>query len=122
MKEFVEKLIDRLEKEIPLYTGKIKRIINELSDEYKSNLSGNLTGWIPCSERLPEEKDDVLVWKDDMHSIARFNKPTKSWYSNDFPFDESDEVIAWQPLPEPYKPEQKEIPTKHYEERFNRVV
>ena len=32
--------------------------------------------WIPCSERLPEEEEDFLV---------------------------TDEVIAWMPLPEPYR-------------------
>ena len=34
-----------------------------------------------------------------------------------------DKVIAWQPLPEPYKPtEQKKIPADNYIERFNRVI
>ena len=120
MKEFIEKLIDRLEKEIPLYTGKIKRIINELSDEYKSNLSGNLTGWIPCSERLPEGNERVIA------CFAHGTVTELSFYDGLFHgiYDyNTNVIIAWQPLPEPYKQEQqKEIPTNYYEERFNRVV
>ena len=78
--------------------------------------------WIPCSERLPESKVDVLVWKDNMYSVAWYQELTKHWLSNDFSANESKNVIAWQPLPSPYKPEEKqeEPQTNFYAERFNR--
>lgn len=55
--------------------------------------------WIPCSERLPEEDGKYLVSTDgtfgiDVIDIARFEND--EWFK-------SCKIIAWQPLPEPYK-------------------
>ena len=83
MKEFVEKLIERLEEKRMDYfltlanTGdekldfayenigdlidSITVIVNILSEEYKGNLSEKLTGWIPVTERLPESEKEVLI-------------------------------------------------------------
>ncbi len=72
MKQFIDKLISRLEEERQSYyedyhlfkcerdlgnADGFKRsvkIINELAEEYNN-------GWIPCSERLPEENIEVDV-------------------------------------------------------------
>ena len=60
--------------------------------------------WIPCSERLPKEDVEVLV-TDDAGGITAIDvdrcgmyEDTKErfWYT-------SQHVIAWMPLPEPYK-------------------
>lgn len=100
-------------------------IVSEVEAEYinKStehiNKSGDCsTGWIPCSERLPETEDDVLVWYryrmmqgvnivgvTKRHGIGYYYKPTGSWLIYDgFGLDQN--VIAWMPLPEPWKGEQ----------------
>ena len=55
--------------------------------------------WIPCSERLPEEDEKYLVSTDgtfgiDVIDIARFEND--EWFK-------SCKIIAWQPLPEPYR-------------------
>lgn len=51
--------------------------------------------WIPVSEKLPENGNRVIVTnKDGQVFISSF------WEHFRF-FD--DEIIAWQPLPEPYK-------------------
>lgn len=100
------------------------KIVNQLAEEYNQDSTKNNQGWILCSERLPESKVDVLVWKDNMYSVAWYQELTKHWLSNDFSANESKNVIAWQPLPEPYKPEEKqeEPQTNFYAERFNRVL
>lgn len=64
-------------------------------------------GWIPCSERLPENISTVLV------QVKGIEKPTIGWYGNmdnkwilserDFADLQEFTVLAWQPLPEPYK-------------------
>ena len=59
--------------------------------------------WIPCSERLPTTKDDYIItvkdksltWTDYVEWSADFH-----WWEYD-----DDMVIAWMPLPEPYKGE-----------------
>ena len=158
MKEFVEKLIERLEEERhPEILGgwpsiRIERaikIINQLAEEYTQDSTKNNQGWILCSERLPENYETVnITWinkkpvpyyehiKDKpFMGTAIFHYGKWYWYScvcedylrecGDSTCDRMDkdiEVIAWQPLPEPYKEPQKEIPTNHYTERFNRVM
>lgn len=87
-------------------------------------------GWIPVSEKLPEDIRPVMVtWKNNdpasyyqyivgkhFIGVAHYLKGKWYWYSStteDFlaeygryegeEFDEAIEVIAWCPLPEPYK-------------------
>ena len=63
------------------------------------------TEWIPCSERLPERDTNVLAY----HKNESFEYVYVSWiddytgkwagFIGNFP----DDVLAWMPLPEPYK-------------------
>lgn len=70
------------------------------------------TGWIPVSERLPKARESVILstkewtgegcyWETTKHHVIwkgyRWN--TTYW---------DDEVIAWMPLPEPYKEDKGE--------------
>lgn len=62
--------------------------------------------WIPCSERLPRTKDDYIItvkdkygtWTDYVEWSADCH-----WWGHD-----DDMVIAWMPLPEPYKGEERQ--------------
>lgn len=83
--------------------------------------------WIPCSERLPEEDVEVLItyrYKDgegdtshahiDITSYGQMyfggNKVGvhKHWRAPFEYFESNYEVIAWMPLPEPYKENEDE--------------
>lgn len=139
MKEFVDKLISRLEEEIvfdtfdhykeePLVNMSFERledIITQLSEEYINTSTNTSTdtssGWIPCSERLPQESEPVctlcevvnVMLKNGIVTSGWCNRYLEKWYVldhyHDYPLPyEYKDVIAWQPLPQPYKPQKNE--------------
>ena len=68
--------------------------------------------WIPCSERLPEENETVLISAKYIGHLSK-NDPYveegflthDGWYSvyGDNYSELLAEVVAWMPLPKPYK-------------------
>ena len=61
--------------------------------------------WIPCSERLPEKHVDVLVdFGDENPIIAWYSHVNDTWKNSSTDYVINVDVIAWQPLPEPYNP------------------
>ena len=112
MKEFIEKLINRLEEEKKYCSyhphtrdeaiNKAIEIVNELAEEYKGS-------WIPCVEKLPDIGVTVLAYgkRYDQHDnkisyyyiFTHINE--KGWWFDDFGL--CDEIIAWQPLPPAYE-------------------
>ena len=68
--------------------------------------------WIPCSERMPAEGNDYLVtvnnnyFGGETNVVKMIYDESQWWYLNDeqgFVYWFTDDVIAWMPLPEPYK-------------------
>lgn len=64
--------------------------------------------WIPCSERLPEEFERVLVtYEGFAHELvlimAIINDDTMHWELDDGMRYPLDMITAWMPLPNPYK-------------------
>ena len=62
-------------------------------------------GWIPVSERLPEEAMLVLVWTGDGDpgreiAIGFMHKPG-SWWTDNYEYEMF--VTHWRPLPDPPK-------------------
>lgn len=69
------------------------------------------TRWIPCSERLPEENEyvgDVCKYyliQDEYGDMYVAHLSSVGWIPINSLKAISDEVIAWRPLPKPYKAE-----------------
>lgn len=63
-------------------------------------------GWIPCSDRLPENMQTVLFTSEDGNVDCGWYDADKNWCVNDNYFPNAFRFIAWQPLPEPYKAEE----------------
>ena len=62
--------------------------------------------WIPVSERLPEEKRAVLVWCPQYKNIyCAYLEKEQWWIFGAFVQIVLNEVMAWKPLPEPYREE-----------------
>lgn len=78
----------------------------QMSSSENPNKSEIPTGWIPVSERLPEEYKRVIVSDVFGVYIGEFIDAEESWGGKHF-IDErgahSKSVKAWMPLPEPYK-------------------
>lgn len=75
-------------------------------------------GWIPCQERLPEEKDykscyenydGAVLWCDDkgLIGVGWYYESTKQW--SDINDNKVGIVLAWRPLPEPYQTNDEEV-------------
>lgn len=86
----------------------IRNFITKFAEKYN-------IGWIPCSERLPETDDDVLCWYEyyrfgeyngmyQTYGIGHYYKFMDFW-GGEVSNGHKCRVIAWQPLPDPYKEE-----------------
>ena len=65
-------------------------------DRSRSIDESRTRGWIPVEERLPEDGDSVLCTDGKYIYLTEYDADL------DARFDDVDEIIAWQPLPEPY--------------------
>lgn len=59
--------------------------------------------WIPVEEWLPEENEDVLVFYTNNEIQVDFIIEDGDWFWENR--EDGIEVVAWMPMPEPYKPE-----------------
>ena len=108
-----KKLIEEMEKTFPdkflhdknWFCG--KRSFMDLFKELIEEFVPKIGEWIPCSERLPEEGEEVLVQfkgKNEVDMAVGWNNGGYICCWDDRIIGIMDEV-AWMPLPEPYKEE-----------------
>lgn len=84
-----------------------KRIVQEVTEEHNNR-------WTPCSERLPERNKNVLCWVKSKTISGTETYIIGScdngfWFLKTYEIDRESfpvkdyKVIAWRPLPDPYK-------------------
>lgn len=80
-------------------------LIDELQEAIEQDEKEN--GWIPVSERLPKKCEDVLTSVKFTGCLGRYGTFKKIGHIDYYGKWSGDcsggEVIAWKPLPEPYK-------------------
>ena len=113
MNKAFEKILERLEREIAgkptpdEYNNGINRaysIVQEVAEEFATDTNVGTNGWIPCSVRLPEEEVDVLLSLRSLDVYTGFRANAEGcFYIDGYGYVEYENVIAWMPLPEPYK-------------------
>lgn len=69
-----------------------------------------MSEWMPVSEKLPNSMEDVLVYDGADMFVAWYsrNEIRQGWFSYNSQFDKHTPIIAWMPLPEPYKAESED--------------
>lgn len=90
-----KKLIEEMAEEIENCYGR-ETELSKKAREYLSQPKNG--GWIPCSERLPEEKGWYLVYAKNQRPFVAYFKGKTFPLNNHY-----HEIIAWMPLPEPYR-------------------
>ena len=111
-------------------------IINELAAEYintSTDTSTNTSTWIPCSERLPDNDNEVLCWYEyrimqgtcisemaHRYGIGWYSKKSDIWVG-EVSVGVDCKVIAWQPLPQPYAEHKQPIWKQQTMNRFERL-
>ena len=103
--EMFNELIEKLRETSKCYYGQIcshVETIEKAADTIellqKKLEENKIVGWIPCSERLPEERQNVLVF-DDYNNMYIAHRILSTFFDNEM---NDINVIAWQPLPEEY--------------------
>ena len=109
-----EKILSEIDNGIktikPLMKGETRQIAEsqiigleearKIVEKYKDD------GWIPCSERLPDEEWETYITSHEDGSVQIHSYTHKDGFVFNWDTDKpNSKVVAWMPLPEPYRPE-----------------
>ena len=119
----LEKILEEIEqaKREPWYRlnnydvkHKLDGAINRIVDIIRKHMN---EGWIPVGERLPDEYDGLVLAQvsgkprenitlnNALQLACYISEAGEGWIVEEYPEWENPNVIAWRPLPEPYRPE-----------------
>ena len=86
---------------------------NKIMDAFDEYVESNEPHWIPCEERLPDKKKKTYWvcldgggqcqcrWTNDVYGLGANEWSKWGWKKVDLP--QFSKVVAYMPLPEPYK-------------------
>ena len=94
--DFMKKLVDDHQM---VLASDVFEMIEQLQEDLEQDEKEN--GWIPVSERLPE--DGIYITTLDGELVGQEEPFTGMCGIENGKWDDEDCVIAWMPLPEPYK-------------------
>ena len=106
----LNKILEEIDVKIAGSMGKKREGLLEAREIIRKHMND---GWIPVEERLPEvsrtpEEDDecpefnVTIRRAEEATTLKYSPADDTWFDdNGCVYD----VIAWRPLPEPYRPE-----------------
>lgn len=77
----------------------MQAVIEKLAQYEDAEERGN--GWIPCSERFPEENSNVIACF--AHGLVTELSFLDGLFHGIYDYN-TNVIIAWQPLPDPYQP------------------
>ena len=87
----------------------VESIMNQFIDWINEapTIEPELTGWIPCKDRLPKDEEEVIVSIHDDSGDSAFDYSSSGWYAAAGEFwvvdnEATMRVTAWMPLPHPY--------------------
>ena len=106
--EKIFKEIDTYSLEFVIFGGKSDAYISSkwVKDIIRKHMND---GWIPVEERIPEEEGykAIVCSKQGDIDTGIYSPYTKQWFIGNISALGKD-IIAWRPLPEPYRPEWSE--------------
>ena len=82
MNEVFEKIIERIDKDIPVYTGKAKQIVKEVAEEYKdkSNIIDDLKIFLQDKFNYCAEQAEMNLESECNSEIASYFRDRKELY------------------------------------------
>ncbi|RGF77041.1 DUF551 domain-containing protein [Ruminococcus sp. AF31-8BH] len=100
--DFMKKLADGHQM---VLASDVLEMIEQIKDDLEQDEKEN--GWIPVSERLPEKNKDVITTVKYSGFMGMYGRWLKTAFIDGYGEWNGEciggEVIAWMPLPEPYK-------------------